>query len=55
MMLGFNMQLKSTSGNQKFIGSYGNNNGFVFEPFSGLWRIGSGVSNDWATQDFLLL
>ena len=30
MMLDFNMQLKSTSGDQKFIGSYGNKNGFVF-------------------------
>ena len=44
------MQLKSTSGDQKFIGSYGNNNGFVLDTLYGLWRIGSGVSNDWATQ-----
>ena len=50
-MLDFNMQLKSTSGDQKFIGSYGNKNGFVFWTLGGLWRIGSGISDDWAIQD----
>lgn len=51
MMLDFNMSLKSTSGDQKFIGSYGNHNCFVLGVLSGLWRIGSGISDDWAIQD----
>lgn len=51
MKLDFNIQLKSTSGDQKFIGSYGNHDGFVLGTLGGLWRIGSGVSDDWTIQD----